>query len=307
MMRSFQWLKSTINRHYHRSSWENEFKWSSRWEGVKRRPLSHYIIFAATCSTASYGIAMVVDAEREKKRRAHWLSKSKSILNFGQQNAVLASPHNQIMQYWSQMRESQRTMSVIVGMNALVFLAWRVPSLQSSMSKWFLHSTTSHPVTMLTSVFSHRTPMHLGFNMIALWSFGTLLHDRLGREHFLAFYTTTGLTASIGSHLYKLWRKDTARSLGASGAVFGVSGGCAHMPDVNVSLIFLPFHSFPLEKALPVIMAFDVFGLIRGWSTFDHAAHLAGAASGYLLYSMSTRHLWRRRTQILRAAGYPLK
>jgi rhomboid-like protein len=160
---------------------------------------------------------------------------------------------------------------------------------------------------MLTSIFSHRTVTHLAFNMLALWSFGTLLHDRIGREHFLAFYTSSGLSASLGSHMFKLWRHDTARSLGASGALFGVAGACAHLPDVKVSLIFLPFHSFSLDKVLPAIMLFDLVGLVRGWQSFDHAAHLSGALTGYLLYDVSSNRIWPNRFKILRSVGYPLR
>lgn len=297
-------IRSIHRRNYHRSSWENEFKWSSKWQNIKERPTLQYVGLAAVGSLASYALAMVIDAEREKARRTRWLSQTKSKLFSRTADQVSDSS---LKAMWDRLRDSQKTMVCLVGVNSAVFLAWRVPSLERFMSRWFLHSTSSHPLTMLTSIFSHKTPTHFAFNMLALWSFGTLLHDRLGREHFMAFYTTSGLCSSLGSHMFKLWRHDTARSLGASGALFGVAGACAHIPDVKVSLIFLPFHSFSLDKVLPAIMLFDLVGLVRGWQSFDHAAHLSGAITGYLLYDVSTRRIWANRYKILQSIGYPLK
>lgn len=293
-------------RSYYRPSdqrWPRSFEdsWSSR----RRHPTWQYIAFAASGSVAAYGMAMIVDAEREKKRRMQWLKTAQNSLRGTWNNQQVGSSWHRLSQWWHGLRESQQTMSLLIASNAVVFLAWQVPRLRPTMNRLFLHSTSSHPLTMLSSVFSHRTPMHLAFNMLALWSFGTILHDRLGREHFLAFYTTAGLGASLGSHLVKLWRRDPASSLGASGALFGVFGACAHIPNVTVSLIFIPFHSFALDKALPAIMAIDAFGLWRGWRSFDHAAHLSGAAAGYLLYPASTRYVWAHRRRILQAVGYP--
>jgi rhomboid-like protein len=248
---------------------------------------------------------MIADAEREKSRRDQWLATARNKLRdtWGGRNG--AALNSSLTQYWHRLRESQQTVSLLILSNVAVFITWQIPRLHPLLNRTFLHSTTSHPLTMLSSIFSHRTPMHLAFNMLALWSFGTILHDRLGREHFLAFYATAGLSASLGSHLAKLWRRDAASSLGASGALFGVFGACAHIPNVNVSIIFIPFHSFALEKALPFVMAFDAFGLWKGWRSFDHAAHLSGATAGYVLYPASTKYVWAHRRRILQAVGYP--
>lgn len=38
--------------------------------------------------------------------------------------------------------------------------------------------------------------------MWALWTFGNAIHDVIGREHFLAFYVSTGALAGLTSHLF---------------------------------------------------------------------------------------------------------
>ncbi|PJF18623.1 hypothetical protein PSACC_01565 [Paramicrosporidium saccamoebae] len=246
-------------------------------------------------STVAYSAAMIVDIERDKTRRRRWISPPKNSIGYDN-NASLAS-------WWNGRRESEKTIISLIGINGLVFLAWKFPGLQTFMSRYFMHSTRSHPITMLNSSFSHVSGMHFLVNMIALYSFGRMLHEKMGREQFLAFYLSAGLASSAGSHMVRSIRGDFAKSLGASGAVFAVAAGCAHQPDVRVSLIFLPFVSIPIGYALPAMMAYDAIGLVKRWATFDHAAHLSGALFGYIFYTASTRHIWPQRYNILKSAG----
>lgn len=249
---------------------------------------------------AAYSVAMIVDVEREKSRRRNRLS-------FPTYQRRELSDSSSWMGWWRGLRESERTIMSIMAINGAVFMGWRIPTLQALLSKYFTHSIRSHPITLLTSTFSHVSGIHLLVNMVALYSFGRMLHEKMGREQFLAFYLSAGLLSSGGSHIVRSFRRDFSRSLGASGAIFAVAAGCAHQPDVRVSLIFLPFLSVPIRFALPAMMTYDMIGLIKRWPTFDHAAHLAGAMSGYVLYAASMRHIWPSRKKILESVGYPIK
>jgi membrane associated rhomboid family serine protease len=73
----------------------------------------------------------------------------------------------------------------------------------------------------LTAAFLHSTPLplHLMFNMYALYIVGPYLEQRLGRSRFLATYL---LSALGGSVLVLLLH--AAGGVGASGAVFGLFG-----------------------------------------------------------------------------------
>lgn len=272
----------------------------------ERRPYQNWTYTAMTIGgiAVSYVTAMIVDVEREKARRKRWLA---SVNYRGLSGGKDPREANAFTVWWRSQRESERTVLSIMATNAAVFLAWRMPSLKNVMSRYFVHSTRSHPVTMLTSMFSHISGMHLLVNMIALYSFGRVLHERMGREQFIAFYLSSGLASSAGSHLVRAYRQDFTQSLGASGAIFGVAAGCAHNPDLRVSLIFLPFFSIPISVALPAMMAYDALGLFKRWSTFDHAAHLSGAIFGYTAYTASMRYIWPRRHRLLQSLGYPIK
>lgn len=74
---------------------------------------------------------------------------------------------------------------------------------------------------LLTSMFAHEAPLHLGFNMLALWVLGPQLEMVLGRARFLAVYLLSGLAGSVAVYWLSA---EYAGTLGASGAVFGLMG-----------------------------------------------------------------------------------
>jgi hypothetical protein len=123
-------------------------------------------------------------------------------------------------------------------------------------------------LTLTVSMFSHSNGAHLAFNMFALWGFGSLVHQALGREEFLALYLMSGLSASFASHVFRVmmgsftyaindYPKSICRpSIGASGAVYGIVGYYAMIrPTAKILLLF----SIPMQIKTGVISlaAFD--------------------------------------------------
>jgi membrane associated rhomboid family serine protease len=74
---------------------------------------------------------------------------------------------------------------------------------------------------LLTSMFTHVEPWHLGFNMLALWVLGPQLEAILGRGRYLALYLLSGLAGSVAVYWLS---NEQATTVGASGAVFGLMG-----------------------------------------------------------------------------------
>lgn len=74
---------------------------------------------------------------------------------------------------------------------------------------------------LLTSMFTHVEPWHLGFNMLALWVLGPQLEAILGRSRYLALYLLSGLAGSVCVYWLSAEQSST---VGASGAVFGLMG-----------------------------------------------------------------------------------
>ncbi|HET9253598.1 MAG TPA: rhomboid family intramembrane serine protease [Pseudonocardiaceae bacterium] len=77
---------------------------------------------------------------------------------------------------------------------------------------------------LLTSGFLHFGPIHLAFNMIALWVIGRDLERLLGSARFLVLYLVSLLGGSL---VVLLFENAASRTAGASGAVFGLMGGLA--------------------------------------------------------------------------------
>lgn len=94
---------------------------------------------------------------------------------------------------------------------------------------------------LATTMFTHLEPLHIGFNMLALWFLGPQLEQMLGRGRFVVIYLISGLT---GSSLVYWLSSPGSITLGASGAIFGLMGTILVVAlklrgDVNQILIWL--------------------------------------------------------------------
>ncbi|KAK9831656.1 hypothetical protein WJX74_004513 [Apatococcus lobatus] len=192
---------------------------------------------------------------------------------------------------------SQEMIASIIGTNLLVFLVWKLP--RPSIQRYMLRNFTQHlppsrtlAPTLLTSAYSHMEIWHLGANMWALWSFGKVTALIQGTEQFLAFYLSAAVVASLAGHVGGLRAGKGGISLGASGAIYGLVGLLAYtLPHLQASIIFVPF-STDLSQLLAAFMALDVLGIVLGWRTFNHWAHLGGAIFGLLYGPFISKRYW---------------
>lgn len=156
----------------------------------------------------------------------------------------------------------------------------------------FSHMSLS-PLTLLTAMFLHGSPLHLLGNMLFLWIFGSATEGRLRPLRFIAVYLFTGIVGDLLSDfLMGLVNPDTY-NLGASGAIMGLAGAYLYLfPYAPIRLVwFLWFFLLPRMgitqwQARWVILYFlgwDVFNgiLMGGGDGVGHFAHLGGAAAGF--------------------------
>lgn len=193
-------------------------------------------------------------------------------------------------------------MSIIIGLNVLVFLAWQAASQSSElfafMTENFLVSTTHilhlHVWTLITAAFSHNELWHLAINMFVLWSFGTVLERLWGTKVFVFVYLAAAVVASVSHCTVSsfLMGNDGIPALGASGAVSGLLLAYAFTFPRHRILIF----GIVPVPALVGVLAFvglDVWGLIAqgrgGGLPIGHGAHLGGALAGALIYFLYLR------------------
>jgi len=204
--------------------------------------------------------------------------------------------------WWNCLSPGEKVFWPICGINAAVWLAWRIPSWAPSMVNYFSCTPVGRKIClpMLLSTFSHYSFLHLCANMFVLHSFIPAAAQILGKEQLVAMYLTSGTVASLGSHLHKIFIRSTTPSLGASGAIMGILGlVCTRMPDIQLGIIFLPGVQFTADTALKCILAIDGAGVLLGWRFMDHAAHLSGCLFGVAFSYWGGQTFWAFRDFVM--------
>lgn len=134
---------------------------------------------------------------------------------------------------------------------------------------------------LLSSGFLHADLMHLIFNMLTLFFFADTIIAIMGNLLFVIIY----LLAIIGGNLLTLWlyRRDmTYTAVGASGGVSGILfAAIALYPDMTLFILPIPF-PIPAWIFGIAYLAYSVYGMRNAIGNIGHAAHLGGAAIGFV-------------------------
>jgi len=91
----------------------------------------------------------------------------------------------------------------LIFINILMLLAYYVAGstlnidLNRLLGIYFPKSDQFKPIQILTHMFMHGNPMHLIFNMFALYMFGQILEQVWGPKRFFIYYIITGLGAAL--------------------------------------------------------------------------------------------------------------
>jgi len=147
----------------------------------------------------------------------------------------------------------------------------------------FEHAFLWQPFTYM---WLHGNLLHLFFNMITLWMFGSTLAMAWGPQRFLRFYLLCGVGAGfvIAAIPYLLYAigfggEIGVPTLGASGAIFGVVLAYSlTWPDRTIALLFPPV----AFRAIWMIPIFFLMNLMAGGGNVSHVGHLGGVLVGWL-------------------------
>lgn len=146
---------------------------------------------------------------------------------------------------------------------------------------------------VITSGFLHIGPLHLAFNMYALWIIGREVETVLGRARFVAVY---GVSMLGGAAAVMLFSAPNGLTAGASGAVFGLMGALF----VLLRRLKLPTGQVVALIAINAVISFSIQGI--SWQ--GHLGGLVfGAAVTAALVHLGTGSPQRRRTQVLAVSG----
>ena len=146
----------------------------------------------------------------------------------------------------------------------------------------------------------HANPMHLIFNMIALYSFGDNLETlfafpvvfgSLGKWLYIGLYISALVIASIPDYIR---HRDhyNYRSLGASGAVSAVIfSSILFNPTGGIGFAFIPGISIPGYIFGIVYLVISSVLARRAQDNIGHSAHITGAIYGLVFTYIATKLL----------------
>lgn len=181
--------------------------------------------------------------------------------------------------------------------NVLLFFATQViHSFNWSILGMFYWETSYfRPFQFITYMFMHANFGHIFFNMFALYTFGGVLEHFWGSKKFLLYYLFTGIGAALVQQLVWYLTNSGGKTVGASGAVFGLLIAYGWMfPNEKLMLIFLPI---PI-KAKYFVWIYSFMELTLGVANFRfdniaHFAHLGGLFFGLILLIY-----WKKKGQL---------
>ena len=219
------------------------------------------------------------------------------------------------------------TVKHLIILNVLFYLATKLafPQLQDLLALHFPKNPQFGIWQYITSMFMHDqvSLMHILFNMIGIWMFGSPLEELWGRNKFLFFYFSAGIGAGIvytlvnylqfnhafnalldlgasSSEIYSILDRTkiyqdvnlqnvnqiyNTSAIGASGALYGllVAYGMK-FPNAKLMMIFFPV-PVAAKYFIPLLILGDLFFGVFSFAGDNtaHFAHIGGALFGFII------------------------
>lgn len=166
------------------------------------------------------------------------------------------------------------TVGLMVSISIVSFwywISWSIPILP--FSPWYLLFPTplslpnhswSMPFSLFTSIFLHADGEHLFWNLAFIYTFGSVLEERIGGRQTVALFILTGVAANLFSLIFHLFTQEgfPNSGLGASGGVMGLMAAFAvrcYFKNVNYPL---PANYFFFPLPLPIFMNLKVSSVL---------------------------------------------
>ena len=186
---------------------------------------------------------------------------------------------------------------ILIAVNVLVFLVVNFAS-ELTQALGLIPAdvvTKGHIWQVGSYMFVHTELLHILFNMLTLWMFGTELERIWGTRYFTKYFLVTGAGAGVLTVLFSLLPIAPsafvyqATIIGASGAVYGLLLAYAlYFPDRPILLFML----FPVAAKYAVA----IYGVLALWLSFSerggvaNATHLGGLIVGYAFLKSGRIH-----------------
>ncbi len=166
-------------------------------------------------------------------------------------------------------------LAVTVGISAWILLtpAGRAFSEVLALNKDGVRSGELWRLVTVTLV--HGSPLHLLFNMYALYIVGPIVEALYGRFLFVLFYVLSAIGGSIASYLLF-----PTTSVGASGAIFGLFGLIFVATYVHKPALSRQARGLTTQIGMLIAINLVIGFGIGSFGAIDNAAHVGGLLAG---------------------------
>lgn len=206
---------------------------------------------------------------------------------------------------WRELKQTllrkDRMVTQLIAINVIVFLAINLLQLVfwlsgNGLAAYYyadylgvpssLHLLWRQPWTLLTALFTQGEVMHLLFNMLVLYWFGSILTEFLGNKKILPLYLAGGLSGAIlfiiSYQIFPVFAASVAdaRAWGASAGVMAIMIGAATLvPEYTLMMLF--FGPVKIKWIALFTLVLDLVS-IPSFNAGGHIAHLGGALFGFV-------------------------
>ena len=189
------------------------------------------------------------------------------------------------------------TQALMLICTAVFAAGFLVPGIGLWLALWPFGSGQFAPWQLLSYAFMHGDLVHLFFNMLGIWMFGSELERLWGQKRYIQMLLAGALAAALVQLVFNLVIGSRAPMVGASGALFGLLLCYGVLfPNRTIMPLFPPI---PM-KARTFVFVFGALELVlgvAGATGVAHFAHLGGMLGAWLLllYWRGRLPLGRRR------------
>ena len=171
---------------------------------------------------------------------------------------------------------------ILIALNVGIFLILKISNLYTTavdVGALYWHSVIEHHqyYRLITSTFLHGGIEHLLNNMLILAVIGGTLERAVGKLRYSIIYVLSGTIAGLVSIRYNMEQVAAVRSIGASGAIFGVIGAVLLIVLINKGRV-----GDLSKRQMILFVALSVYGGLINQGV-DNAAHIGGLIAGFIL------------------------
>jgi membrane associated rhomboid family serine protease len=152
-----------------------------------------------------------------------------------------------------------------------------------TLALWPLSTGRFWPWQVVTYGFLHVDMLHLFFNTLGLWMFGSEIERLWGDRRYIQFLLASVVSAAGVQLVWSAMIGSGVPTIGASGALFGVLLAFGMLFPNRTVMLLIPPIPMKAKVLVAVYGALELLAGLSGRTGIAHFAHLGGMLGGFLM------------------------